>query len=122
MSRVIHFEVPIDNPGRAQKFYTDVFGWKIVKMDGPMDYWLVTSGPESQPGINGALTHRSQLNSGTVNTLSVESIDKSMADVTNAGGKILTPKSPIPNVGWFAYCADTEGNTFGIIQMDPNAK
>jgi predicted enzyme related to lactoylglutathione lyase len=92
MSRVIHFEVPVDDPERAKKFYTDVFGWKISKMPGPMDYWLVTSGPDSQPGINGALTRRSALNPGTVNTIGVESLESAVEAVTKAGGKTLMDK------------------------------
>ncbi len=31
-------------------------------------------------------------------------------------------KQAIPNVGWFAYCTDTEGNLFGIMQADPEAR
>lgn len=48
------FEIPADDPGRAAKFYDDVFGWK-VKWDGPIDYWLVTTGEDEEPGINGAI-------------------------------------------------------------------
>jgi hypothetical protein len=92
MSRVIHFEVPVDDPERAQNFYSDAFGWKILKMPGPMDYWLVTSGPDSQPGINGALTRRSALNPGTVNTIGVESLESAVEAVTKAGGKTLMDK------------------------------
>ena len=46
MSRVVHFEIPADDPVRAAKFYEDVFGWKIEKWEGPFDYWLVTTGEE----------------------------------------------------------------------------
>jgi predicted enzyme related to lactoylglutathione lyase len=122
MSRVVHFELPVDNLERAQKFYSDVFGWKITKWQGPMDYWMVTSGPDSQPGINGALTRRSEMNPATSNTIGVESVDKAIEAVTKAGGKILMPKSPIPGIGWFTYCADTEGNIFGLMQPDANAR
>lgn len=49
------FEIPADDPGRAAKFYDDVFGWKVKKWDGPVDYWLVTTGEDEEPGINGAI-------------------------------------------------------------------
>jgi predicted enzyme related to lactoylglutathione lyase len=45
-----------------------------------------------------------------------------MAKITAAGGKVITPKMAVPGVGWMAYCLDTEGNQFGIMQSDPNAK
>ena len=120
MSRVIHFEIPVDDANRASKFYTSVFGWKIEKSP-MMDYWLVTTGPDAEPGINGALNTRENLKV-TTNTVSVNSVDAALTKVTKAGGKGLTPKMPIPGVGWFAYCQDTEGNTFGIMQADLKAK
>jgi catechol 2,3-dioxygenase-like lactoylglutathione lyase family enzyme len=51
MGRGIHFELNADDPERAAQFYRRVFGWTIDKWDGPEDYWLVTTGPESEPGI-----------------------------------------------------------------------
>jgi catechol 2,3-dioxygenase-like lactoylglutathione lyase family enzyme len=58
MPRVVHFEISVDDPERAIRFYSDVFGWKIEKWEGPMDYWLITTGPENEPGIDGALIRR----------------------------------------------------------------
>jgi len=37
-SRVIHFEIPADDPQRAVDFYTRVFDWKFQKWAGPQDY------------------------------------------------------------------------------------
>jgi predicted enzyme related to lactoylglutathione lyase len=44
-----------------------------------------------------------------------------VAAVLKNGGKVVNELHPIPGVGWQAYCADTEGNVFGIHQNDPNA-
>ena len=44
MSRITHFNIPVDDPGRAQKFYKEVFDWKFEKWDGPTDYWIATIG------------------------------------------------------------------------------
>ncbi len=49
MSRVVHFEIHVDDPNRASKFYTDVFGWKFNKWEGPMDYWLISTGDSIMP-------------------------------------------------------------------------
>jgi uncharacterized protein len=121
MPRVVHFEIPADNPERAAAFYKKAFGWKIEKWPGPMDYWMVNTGPDGAPGINGALMKKGDV-SNTTNTIGVESLDKAVAAVTGAGGKLITPKTPVPTVGYFAYCQDTEGNLFGVMQFDPNAK
>jgi len=58
MPRVIHFEIHAGNPERAIKFYGEVLGWQFNKWDGPMPYWLVTTGPGGLPGINGGLIQR----------------------------------------------------------------
>ncbi|MCH8324926.1 MAG: VOC family protein, partial [Thaumarchaeota archaeon] len=42
MNKVTHFEIPFDDQARAQKFYSDVFGWQINKF-GDMDYWIATT-------------------------------------------------------------------------------
>ena len=122
MSRVIHFEIPADNPERAAEFYREVFGWQFQKWQGPQEYWLITTGPEGQPGINGGLLRRTNPGAGTVNTIGVASVDKCVAAIEKKGGKIVVPKMAIPGVGYLAYCMDTEGNTFGILEADQAAR
>ena len=124
MPRVIHFDLKAQEPERAIRFYSDVFGWSANKWDGPMDYWLISTGDESAPGINGGLS-RSQdaiVPDRTINTIDVPNVDEYVAKITDHGGKVIMPKMPIPGVGYMAHCQDTEGNTFGIIQMDPSAQ
>jgi predicted enzyme related to lactoylglutathione lyase len=120
MPRVVHFEIGADNPERAAKFYRKVFDWKIEKWSGPADYWLVTTGQGKEPGINGAIMEK--LNQSTVNTVDVPSVDEFAIRITKAGGKIVMPKRAVPGVGYMAYCADPEGNIFGIMQNDRSAK
>jgi predicted enzyme related to lactoylglutathione lyase len=122
MPRVIHFEIPTDDPQRAIAFYEKAFGWKIVKWEGPMEYWLVMTGPEGEPGIDGGLSRRDQPGDTTQNTIGVESVDAAVAAIVANGGKVIHPKAAVPGVGWLAYCADTEGNQFGVMQNDPGAR
>jgi predicted enzyme related to lactoylglutathione lyase len=122
MSRVIHFELPAAEPERAAAFYGKVFGWKFDKWPGPMEYWMVVTGKEGEPGINGGMMKKPGGITSTTNTIGVDSVDSAIAAVLKAGGKTIMPKTPIPTVGYFAYCEDTEGNVFGVMQADPNAK
>jgi predicted enzyme related to lactoylglutathione lyase len=122
MSRVIHFEIPAAEPERAAAFYGKVFGWKIDKWPGPMEYWMVVTGKEGEPGINGGMMKKPGGITSTTNTIGVDSVDNAISAVVKAGGKNIMPKTPIPTVGYFAYCEDTEGNVFGVMQADPNAK
>ncbi len=120
MPRVIHFELPADDPNRAVKFYSDVFGWRFQKWEGPTDYWLITTGGDG-PGINGGMLRRPHPGAGTVNTLDVSSVDESCKAVEQKGGKIVMPKMAVPGVGYLAYGQDPEGNIFGMMQADKSA-
>jgi predicted enzyme related to lactoylglutathione lyase len=122
MPRVIHFEIPADEPERAVAFYQEVFGWAFEKWDGPMEYWLITTGPVDEPGIDGGLAPRMGDTSGYENTIGVDSVDDYVAKVVASGGKVIRPKMAVPGVGWLAYCQDTEGNGFGLMEDDPEAK
>jgi predicted enzyme related to lactoylglutathione lyase len=121
MPRVVHFEIPVDDPERGVKFYQKVFGWKINKWDGPEDYWLITTGEKGEPGIDGAIQRRMP-GATTVNTVDVASVDEFTQKVVKAGGKVVMPKHTVPGVGYLIYCADTEGNVFGMMQSDPSAR
>ena len=122
MPRIIHFELPADNPERAVKFYGDVFGWQFNKWSGPMEYWLISTGAKDKPGIDGGLLKRPHPGASTVNTVDVPNLDQYVASVQAKGGTVVAPKMAVPGVGWLAYCQDTEGNTFGMMQNDPGAK
>jgi len=134
--RVVHFEIHADNPERAAKFYTQVFGWEIKKWEGPIDYWLVMTGKDASgmqgkegQGIDGGLMKRqgpspaegSPVN-GYVCTVEISSIDEYVDKIKNAGGSVVLAKNVVPGVGWMASCKDTEGNIFGLMQPDLNAK
>jgi predicted enzyme related to lactoylglutathione lyase len=127
MPRVVHFKIHAGDPERAVNFYEKVFAWTFQKWEGPMDYWLITTGPDDQRGINGGLIPRrgeidGQAVIAYVCNVDVESIDTSIATVEKNGGTVVLPKMPVPGVGWLVYCKDTEGNIFGMMQADPNAK
>ena len=127
MPRVVHFEIHAADHERGVKFYERVFGWTFQKWEGPMEYWLITTGPDSEPGINGGLLRRQGEIDGQaviayVCTIGVDDLDATMASVEANGGTVAVPKMPIPGMGWLAYYKDTEGNIFGIMQGDPSAK
>ncbi|MCO6451794.1 MAG: VOC family protein [Caldilineales bacterium] len=121
MSRVVHFELAVDDPERAIAFYQNVLGWEIVKWDGPTDYWLVSTGPEGEPGINGGLMIRQPNFPGVVNTVDVSDLGSAVTAVETNGGTVIETRIVIPGIGYLAYVIDTEGNVFGMMQSDPSA-
>ncbi len=122
MSRVVHFEIPADDPERSIKFYEEVFGWTIEKWDGPIEYWLIMTGPEDQPGIDGGMARRTDPEIGVENTIEVADLDLSLTAVADNGGQVIRPKMAVPGVGYMAYIKDTEGNIFGLMESDLEAK
>jgi predicted enzyme related to lactoylglutathione lyase len=127
MPRVVHFEIHAGDPARAITFYEKCLGWTFQKWEGPMDYWLIVTGPDDQRGINGGLVPRrgeldGQAVIAYVCTVDVASVDASIATVESGGGQVVVPKMPVPGVGWLVYCKDTEGNIFGMLEADANAK
>src|SRR3989339_404134 len=101
MNRVMHFEINSQDPQKAIDFYSQVFGWEIKKWDNPaMDYWLVMTGGEKEPGgINGGIMKRQGPNPTTneainsfVCSIDVQSIDESLEKIKQAGGQIVNQK------------------------------
>ena len=128
MNRVVHFEIAAENPERAADFYKRVFGWECKKWEGPIEYWLVTTGPKDQPGIDGGIYRRETPLTGSDDmtgyrcTIDIPSVDEYVERVNANGGSITMPKTAVPGVGWMVFCKDTEGNSFGMMQNDPSAK
>lgn len=122
MARPVHFEIHCDDIERATKFYSTVFGWEIKKWDGAFDYWLVTTGDKTVPGIDGALIKRQHpkptgagINS-YINVIPIDNIDETIELINQNGGKIVASKQSIEGVGTFVYFTDTEGNQACVIQ------
>ena len=122
MPRVIRFDLGVDQPERAIKFYSGMFGWQIEKLQGVPDYWMISTGEVGQPGIDGGLVKRRHTTDGTTCTIEVSSVDESLKKITLHGGKNLTGKTTLPGVGYCAYCQDTEGNIFVVFELDQQAK
>ena len=121
MSRIVHFEIPATNPEQSIDFYSKTFGWTFSRW-GEEEYWLVTTGDNTNPGINGAILKRRDPTMPVVNTIDVADIDAAILSVEANGGIIVVPKSSIPTMGHLCYFKDPDGVIHGMMQMDPNAK
>ncbi len=121
MNRFTHFELASADLEKTAAFYRDVFGWQIDKWEGPVDYWLVTTGDQSSVGINGGLMQTDGDFKGTINTIEVDDIDAYLAKVLAHGGTIALEKQAIPGVGYQAYFKDNSGIIVGLHQADPKA-
>ena len=121
MGRVVHFEIHASDMDRAERFYRDVFGWDVQRFEGPIDYRLLNTGPNTETGIDGALVERRGSSDGDaviayVCTIHVDDIKQTEQKVQDAGGEQVVDRHEIPDVGQLSYFKDTEGNIFGALQ------
>lgn len=117
---VVHFEIPVDNMERAQKFYKETFGWSINAIP-EMGYALLGTtptnaegGPTNPGAINGGMLVRQDPVKHTVITIRVESIDEAGNRIRKNGGKMIRDKMAVGDMGFAAYFQDTEGNVVGL--------
>lgn len=120
MYPVTHFELPVDDPDRAQTFYGDAFGWTVDSIPmGDASYLMTTTvdpSDEDVIGINGAFIDRVEPLVSPVLTIEVPSIDDIIETVEAAGGSVIVPREAASDMGYFAYIEDTEGNVIGLWQ------
>jgi predicted enzyme related to lactoylglutathione lyase len=118
--RVVHFEIPADDPARAYEFYRAAFGWDINAMPD-MGYALLTTTPTDDTGtpakpgaINGGMLRRQSPVTTPVVTIEVDDIDRTLETITAQGGTTVQPKAPVADMGFAAYFTDSEGNLMGL--------
>jgi predicted enzyme related to lactoylglutathione lyase len=105
-SAIAWFEIPAQDSERAKGFYGKLFGWQFQPF-GEADYHVSYEGGGAiygAPGQNGLMTY-----------FAVEQIEDAIARVAELGGK-AGERQEIPGIGFYAQCADSEGNPFGLYQ------
>jgi predicted enzyme related to lactoylglutathione lyase len=118
---IVWFEIPTQNLERARAFYNQLFGWNIDPFPGMQDYWHIdTGGADATP--DGALMARKHPAQSITNYVSVDSVNESVTKIQLLGGKVCMGKTAVPQMGYFAICEDTEGNTFAVWERNENAK
>src|SRR5205809_7187115 len=91
------FAIHVDDVDRARAFYEAVFGWRFEPW-GPPGFYLIHTGDEANPGIQGLMHRRQEPRTGTgLNgfepTVSVDDLDAVIAAVESHGGRITMPRA-----------------------------
>ena len=113
--KLVHFEIPAADTGRARSFYNGLFGWEYQPWEGPMEYHTLTDIQDP----SGAIYPRQKKENVRI-WFDTNDLDADIARVRELGGE-ASDREPIPGIGWFTICTDTEGNEFGIMANDPSA-
>jgi len=116
------FAIHADDVQRCRRFYEAVLGWRFEPW-GPPDFYLVHTGDEQNPGIQGLMHKRQEpRGAGGPNcfecTVAVDDLDAVSKAVAKNGGRILMEKAPIPTVGLLTKFEDTEGNVLGAMAYE----
>ncbi|MGH3035780.1 MAG: VOC family protein [Gaiellaceae bacterium] len=115
--QMVHVEIPAGDTAKAREFWGSLFGWEWQTFEGPTEYHMTrfseTTGgaiyEPDPPDKRGARVY-----------FDVDDINAGVARVNELGGE-AGEGMPVPGMGWFAICKDTEGNEFGLWQVDPEA-
>jgi predicted enzyme related to lactoylglutathione lyase len=109
------------DPARAAKFYTDVFGWKIVAGKnmapaGPNDYAHIVNGSDSIGGIPPASQRDPHAPPGWMVYFEVPDCAASVAKARSLGAKVCVDTMSIQETGAMAVLADPQGALFALHQ------
>jgi predicted enzyme related to lactoylglutathione lyase len=115
--KMVHFEIAASDADRATAFYSGLFGWEFGDsgMEG-IDYRMTRTGEDQ----GGAVYPSDEAGGGLKIYFDTDDIDATLAKVRESGGE-AEEKQPVPHMGWFAACKDTEGNAFSVWQSDESA-
>lgn len=103
----------VNNPAQTREFYRAIFDWQFDEESMP-SYTLVNAGAEP----TGAIFKKPDAAPGVCANIyfQVNDINTTLQKVGDRGGRVLVPKTEIPNVGHFAMFTDPEGIAVGIMQ------
>jgi uncharacterized protein len=125
MNTVSYFEIQSTEPEREINFYKTVFGWIFIKENlTPIEYYRI----ETNSIYGGLLKRPAPVpppGTGTnafVCSIQVDSFDKTNEIILKNGGQVALPKFAVPGRCWQGYFLDTDNNTFGIFEVDANAR
>jgi len=125
MNTIGFFEIQSSNPARDIEFYSTLFGWKFIKQENvPIEYYLI----ETETIFGGLLKRPAKVPPNECGTnaftcsIQVNDFDKISKEILDLGGQIALPKFAVPGRCWQGYFIDLDNNTFGIFEVDENAK
>ena len=112
---VVHFEIRSSGSEGLQRFYTDLFDWKI-DASNPIGYGLVDTGDDR--GINGGISRANGEPNQVTFFVEVEDIHAKLKEAEEQGATVVAPVITIPGMVTFAKFSDPEGNCIGLVSNE----
>ena len=116
---IVHLEISSVNLEASGRFYSDLFDWKVQHMP---EFNYSTFQAEGGPG-GGFMPVSDTTPAGTILFyVGSDDIDADLAKAESLGATVVTPKTEIPQTGWFAFFKDPSGTTIGLYTaMNPTS-
>jgi predicted enzyme related to lactoylglutathione lyase len=113
-ARIIHFEIVGKDQVALQRYYGQLFGWKL-DTDHPGGYGM------SDPSVTGLIVGIGATPDGSAGHVTgyvtVSDIDATLAQATALGGTVIMPKFSPDGAAQLALVADPEGHILGLTEM-----
>ena len=113
--QMVHLEIPAGDTAKAREFWGGLFGWEFQAFEGSPTEYHMTRFSET---TGGAIMERDDSAQGPRVYFDVDDINAGASRVKELGGE-ASDAMPVPSMGWFATCKDTDGNDFGLWQTRP---
>ncbi|WP_309134706.1 VOC family protein [Cellulomonas sp.] len=110
---ITHIDIPVNDMEQATRFYGTLFGWRIAEVPG-FEGYPMWQAPNKISG--GGLAPREEGFTSPRSYVEVDSIDDVLARVTELGGEVRLPRTPIDETSWFAAFVDPDGNEIGLYE------
>ncbi len=113
---ICYVEIGTTDVPKTARFYMEMFNWEVSDPQTKV-YTTFSSGD----GIGGGLYKTDQVKpgGGIIIYIAVDDISATLARIAGAGGRVLVPRTEIPETGWYGHFADPVGNHLGL--FTPNA-
>ncbi len=115
----IWYELLTADPDAAAAFYGDVIGWTAASAGQPgIDYRIFSAGGTPVAGHmklpDGA--EEAGMRPGWLGYIGVDDVDRAVAEIETAGGKVHMPAMDLEGVGRMALVADPQGVPFYVMR------
>ena len=109
---VAWFEVLGSDAARLQRFYADLFGWK-VDANNPMNYGMTEA---QDTGVGGGIGSSEDGSAQLTFYVQVGDLQATLDKATELGGKVVTPPMEVPDGPTIAHFTDPDGNRVGLMK------
>jgi predicted enzyme related to lactoylglutathione lyase len=109
---IVHWEIQAQDAKKMQRFYGDLFGWRIDAAN-PMNYGMVAS--KGKDGIDGGIGGSMSGAGRLLVYAAVADITATLAKAEQLGARTIMPRTDIGPVIMGIF-EDVEGNHFGLVE------